>query len=121
MSAAMCSRASASATLSSVSSRSAPAGCAGRARCRQHHRPVLLDLGELVGHAVEADVDLADFAGGDFLVKAAGVEVAIANASRREGELLERLVDEACNHGRTGQRQHARGEQPDQPGLAVHG
>jgi hypothetical protein len=69
----------------------------------QHHRAVLLDLGQLLGHAVEADVDLTDLAGGDFFVQVAGVEVAAAHPAGGKGELLQRLVDQSRDDGRAGQ------------------
>ena len=78
-----------------------PQPCERRAQvvrdARQHHCPVLIDLGELGGHPVEADVDLPDLAGHRILVEPAGVEVAIAHAAGSEGQLLERPVDQARN------------------------
>jgi hypothetical protein len=84
----------------------------------QHHRAVLLDLGQLLGHAVEADVDFADLAGGYLLVKVAGVEVAAAHPAGGKGKLLQRLVDQPRDDGRAGQRQGCGHHQPDHPGLA---
>jgi hypothetical protein len=63
----------------------------------QHHGAVLLQLGQLLRHAVEADVDLADFAGHGLLVELAGVEVALAHAVGRidsclSGRLIRRAM-----------------------------
>ena len=71
----------------------------------QHHGAVLLDLGQLLRHAVEADVDLADLAGDGLLVEPAGVELAVAHAAGGERQLLERPVDQPRDHRRAGQRQ----------------
>ncbi len=79
----------------------------------------VLDLGQLLGHAVEADVDLADFAGGHFLVEVAGVEVAAAHPAGGEGQLLQRLVDEPRDESGARQRHHRGHGQPDKPGLAA--
>ena len=47
----------------------------------QHHRAVLLDLGQALGHAVKADVDLADLTGLHAFVQAAGLKIALAHAA----------------------------------------
>ena len=52
----------------------------------QHHRAVLLDLGELARHAVEAHVDLADLAGERVLVEPR-LELAVADAAGGERQL----------------------------------
>ena len=83
----------------------------------QHHRAVLLQLGQFLRHAVEADVDLADLAGDGFLVELAGVEVAISHAVGRIAQLLERPVDQARDGCRPRQGQQAGRDQPDQPGA----
>ena len=60
----------------------------------EHHGAVLLDLGELARHPVEAHVDLADLAGHRRLVEAR-VVLAFADAAGGERQLLERPVDQA--------------------------
>ena len=85
----------------------------------QHHGALLLQLGQFLRHAVEADVDLADLAGHGLLVELAGGKVAIAHAVGGVAQLLEGAVDQARDHGRAGQRQQARRAQPDQPGAAT--
>ena len=86
----------------------------------EHERAVLLDLREALRHAVEADVDLADLAGGHGLVELAGFKIAIAHAACGERQFLERAVDQACDHRSPGQREQGGGAQPDQPGGAGH-
>ncbi|MPM74487.1 hypothetical protein SDC9_121475 [bioreactor metagenome] len=87
----------------------------------EHDGTVLLELGEFLRHAVEADVHLADFAGHGLFVELAGREVAILDAVGGIGQLLERSVDQPRDHGGSGERQGACGNQPDQPGLATGG
>ena len=83
----------------------------------QHHGAVLLDLGELVGHAVEADVDRPDLVGAGALVEPVRLVFAFAHLQRGPRQLLERQVDEARDQRRAGQRQRHRRHQPDQPGA----
>ena len=85
----------------------------------QHDDPVLLDLGQLLGHAVKADVDLANFAGGYFLIEQAGVEISITHAAGRKRQLPERLVDQARDESRTGKRQGRGDSEPDHPGAVA--
>ena len=100
-----------------------PQACERRAQvvrnARQHHGAVLLQLGQFLRHAVEADVHFADFAGHYFLVEVARCEVAVLDAVGRVGELLERPVDQPRNGRRTGQGQRPCRDQPDQPGTAA--
>ena len=74
----------------------------------EHHGAVLLDLGELARHPVEAHVDLADLAGQRGLVEAR-VVFAFADAAGREREVLQRPVDQPRDGGRA---EHG-GEQGD--------
>ena len=74
----------------------------------EHHRAVLLDLGELARHPVEAHVDLADLAGHRVLVEAR-VELALADAAGGERQVLERPVDQPRDRRRA---EHG-GEQRD--------
>ena len=85
----------------------------------QHDDAVLLNLGELLGHAVKADVDFTNLAGGDFLVEQAGVKVAVAHAAGRKRQLLERAVDEPRDQRRAEQRHRRSRHQPDGPGAAA--
>ena len=87
----------------------------------QHHRAVLLHFGQLVGHAVEADVDFADLAGDGLFVQVSGGKVAVAHPRGGIRQQLERLVDQPRNGRCTGQRQGRGHGQPDQPGGAVGG
>ena len=70
----------------------------------QHHGAVLFQLGQLLRHAVKADIDLADFAGHGLFVEAAGGKVAIAHPVGGVGQLLEWAVDQSGNHGGAGQQ-----------------
>ena len=85
----------------------------------QHQGAVLVELGELLRHAVKADVDIADLAGVHRLVEPAGHEVAFAHPARRKGQGLERAVDQARDQGRAGQRQASGHDQPNDPGGAT--
>ena len=87
---------------------------------REHEGAVLFDLAELLRHAVEADVHLADLAGGHGFVELAGVEIAVAHAAGGERQALERAVDEARDQGSARQRENRGCGQPDQPGGARH-
>ena len=83
----------------------------------QHHRAVLFQLGQLLGHAVEADVHLADFAGHHLFVQVAGGEVSVFDAVGGVRQLLERAVDQPRNRRSPGQRQRPGGDEPNEPGA----
>ena len=83
----------------------------------QHHRAVLFQFGQLLGHAVEADVHLADFAGHHLFVQVAGGEVSVFDAVGGVRQLLERAVDQPRNGRSAGQRQRSGGDEPDEPGA----
>ena len=87
----------------------------------QHDGAVLLQLGKLLCHAVEADVHFADFTGHRFFVEAAGGEITIAHAVGGIRKLLERPVDQPGNGSSAGQRKGACRDEPDQPGAAAGG
>ena len=87
----------------------------------QHHGAVLLQLGQFFGHTVEADIDLADFAGHGFFVEMAGVEVTLAHSIGGIGQLFERPVDQPRNGSRPREREQGRCHQPDQPCLPAGG
>ena len=95
--------------------------CQGRAQivrnAGEHDRAVLLQLGKLLRHAVEADVHLANLAGHSLFVESAGSKVAVAHAVGGKRQAFERLVDQPGNRRRPGERQDAGGHQPDQPGA----
>jgi hypothetical protein len=93
MSAAMWSRAAASATLSSVSRRSRASGVRR-----------------------SWDVDLPDFSGGGGLVERAATEIALAHPAGGKRQILQGPVDQARNQRRTGQRQCRGHHEPDDPG-----
>ncbi len=85
----------------------------------QHDGAVLFDLGQALRHAVEADVDLADFAGVDFFAQAAGTKIALLYPAGSKRKFLEGAVDQARNQRSTRQRQRCGHRQPDHPGFAA--
>ena len=86
---------------------------------RQHHGAVLFQFGEFLGHAVEADVHLADFAGHHFFIQMAGSKIAILDPVGRIGQLLKRAVDQACNGSGARQRECGSRDEPYQPGATT--
>jgi hypothetical protein len=86
----------------------------------QHDGAVLLDLRQLIRHAVEADVDRADLVGAGPFVEPVRLVFAFAHLAGGARQLLERPVDEARDERGAGQRQHHRRDQPHQPGTPPH-
>ena len=72
----------------------------------EHHRAVLFYLGELIGHAVEADVDGANLAGSRALVEPVRLVFAFTHLPGGTRQLLQRPVDEARDQRGASQRQH---------------
>ena len=85
----------------------------------QHLGAVLLDLGQLVGHAVEADVHLANLAGQRAFIQPGGLVVAVAHPRRGNRQLLERPVDQPRQQRRPDQGHGAHRGQPQQPRAAA--
>ena len=69
----------------------------------QHDGALLLQLGQLLGHTVKANVDFTNLAGDGSFIQLAGGKVAIAHAVGCVAELFERAVNQACNHRRARQ------------------
>ena len=93
----------------------------------QHHGAVLLDLCQLLGHAVKAHIHCPNLTGAHRLVQHAGLKVALAHPVSCKGQIFQRSIDQAGNPGGTRQRQGHRNQQPDHPQPAcrrvepVHG
>jgi hypothetical protein len=85
----------------------------------QHDGAVLLYLRELARHPVEAHVDLTDLARHRRLVKAR-IELAFADACRCEGQLLQRLIDQAGDRRRAEHRGNQRDADPQGEGAPGH-
>ena len=85
----------------------------------QHHRAVLLHFGQPVGHAVEADIDIADLAGRHVFIEPTGTEIAVLHARGGEGQFPQGPVDESSNQRCTDQGQTGCNGQPNQPGLTA--
>ena len=88
----------------------------------EHAGAVQLNLRELVGHAVEADIDFPHFARGHVFFQPVAYVVAAAHAGGGHGQVFERAVDQARQQGGAHKGGGAQAHDPQQPGAAAqHG